>query len=76
MVLLVAPALEPRLPIEGGEGAFRDDSGVLVMDEVSQVGDLLGILGVAAFNVRIWMMSPSDACLGPCRRRPELHLPT
>ena len=37
--LLVAPVLEPALPIGGGEGAFCDDLGVLVIDEVSDGGD-------------------------------------
>ena len=38
MELLVAPKLQPRLPIGGNEGAFCDDLGVLVIDEVSDGG--------------------------------------
>ena len=36
--LLVAPKLQQALPIGGGEGAFGDDCGILVMDEVSGGG--------------------------------------
>jgi len=38
MELLVAPTLQAAPPIGGGEGAFCDDCGVLVMDEVSGSG--------------------------------------
>ncbi len=39
MELLVAPALQPALPIGGSEGAFRADCGILAIDEVSDGTD-------------------------------------
>ena len=62
MELPVAPLLGPALPIGGGEGAFCDDCGVLVIDEVSNGVDVPvrhGRLLALCYIVRLFLQAKS-----------------
>ena len=67
--LLVTPVLQPALPTGGGKGAFCDDLGVLVIDEVSDGGYVPvrhGRLLVLCYIVRLFLQAKSGLGGGRC----------